>query len=111
MTEPPKPPMPPLPTPEQSLESQRQFVKILPFILGFGWIGFNIIFFFFVSTNFSEVILIQIGITTAVAIATLVADVVFYKYMIKNMEQMAQQLASKTEDESNQDQTESWWAK
>jgi hypothetical protein len=111
MTAPPKPPMPSRPTPEQSLASQRQCVKILPFIRGFGWIGFNIIFFFFVSTNFSDVILIQIGLTTAVAIATLVADVVFYKYMIKNMEQMAQQLASKTEVESNQDQTESWWAK
>ena len=79
-------------SPEQQLAAQQQLLKILPFILGFGWVAMIPISFLFIAPVFSDDIGVQIGVTIGIIVATGIADLVFLKIMTKNVETMSWQL-------------------
>ena len=81
-----------LPTPEQQLAANQQLLKILPFVLGFGWVVMIPISYLFIAPVVSNDIGIQIGVTIGIVIATGIADAVFLKIMTKNVETMMRQL-------------------
>jgi len=83
-------------TPEQRLAATQNFLKILPFILGFGWIVLIPIVYIFVAPIMSDDELIKIGVTISFAIFSMVVDIVFVKIMTKNVKIMAQQLEEKS---------------
>tara|TARA_B100000287_G_C20151665_1_gene590388 strand:- start:5 stop:301 length:297 start_codon:yes stop_codon:yes gene_type:complete len=83
-------------TPQQKLDAQRNLLKILPFILGFGWIMLIPIVYFFVAPIMSDDTLIKVGVTISFAIFSMIVDIIFVKIMTKNMEIMAQQLEDKS---------------
>ena len=82
-------------TPEQRLAATQNLLKILPFILGFGWIVLIPIVYIFVAPIMSDDELIKIGVTISIAIFSVIVDVVFVKIMTKNVRIMAQQLEDK----------------
>ena len=77
------------------LAATQNFLKILPFMLGFGWIVFIPLTYLFIAPIMSDDLLIKIGITISFAISNLIADVIFVKIMTKNVRIMAQQLEEK----------------
>jgi|TARA_B100001540_G_scaffold316208_1_gene345455 hypothetical protein len=79
-------------TPEERLVATQNFLKLLPFILGFGWIVLIPIIYIFVAPILSDDELIKIGVTISVAIFSMIVDIVFVKIMTKNVKIMAQQL-------------------
>ena len=81
-----------LPTSEQELAANQQLLKILPFVLGFGWVVMIPISYLFIAPVVSNDIGIQIGVTIGIVIATGIADAVFLKIMTKNVETMMRQL-------------------
>ncbi|MAT48408.1 MAG: hypothetical protein CMA27_01095 [Euryarchaeota archaeon] len=83
-------------TPEQRLAATQNFLKILPFILGFGWIVLIPIVYIFVAPIMSDDELIKIVVTISFAIFSMVVDIVFVKIMTKNVKIMAQQLEEKS---------------
>ena len=66
-----------LPTSEQELAANQQLLKILPFVLGFGWVVMIPISYLFIAPIFSNDIVIRIGATIGIVIATGIVDVVF----------------------------------
>ena len=83
-------------TPEERLAATQNFLKILPFILGFGWIVLIPIIYIFVAPIISDDELIKIGVTIGFAIFSMIVDIVFLKIMNKNVKIMAQQLEEKS---------------
>ena len=83
-------------TPEQRLAATQNFLKILPFILGFGWIVLIPIIYIFVAPIISDDELIKIGVTIGFAIFSMIVDIVFLKIMNKNVKIMDQQLEDKS---------------
>ena len=83
-------------TPQQKIAQTQNFLKILPFILGFGWIVFVPIIYIFIAPIMSDVEIIKIGITISFAIFSMIIDIVFVKIMTKNMKIMIQQLEEKS---------------
>jgi len=83
-------------TPEQSLAATQNFLKILPFILGFGWIVLIPIVYIFIAPIISDDELIKIGITISFAIFSMIVDIVFVKIMTRNVKIMAEQLEEKS---------------
>ena len=83
-------------TPEQRLAATQNFLKILPFILGFGWIVLIPIIYIFVAPIMSDDEVIKIGITISFAIFSMIVDIVFVKIMSKNVKIMAQQLENES---------------
>ncbi len=83
-------------TPEERLAATQNFLKILPFILGFGWIVFIPIVYIFIAPIISDDELIKIVVTISFAIFSMVVDIVFVKIMTKNVKIMAQQLEEKS---------------
>ena len=83
-------------TPEERLAATQNFLKILPFILGFGWIVFIPIVYIFIAPIISDDELIKIVVTISFAIFSMVVDIVFVKIMTKNLKIMAQQLEEKS---------------
>ena len=82
-------------TPEERLAATQNFLKILPFILGFGGIVFIPIVYIFIAPIISDDELIKIVVTISFAIFSMVVDIVFVKIMTKNVKIMAQQLEEK----------------
>ncbi len=82
-------------TPEERLAATQNLLKILPFILGFGWIVLIPIIYIFVAPIISDDELIKRGVTITFAIFSMVVDIVFVKIMTKNVKIMAQQLEEK----------------
>ena len=83
-------------TPEERLVAYQNFLKLLPFILGFGWIVLIPIIYIFVAPIMSDDELIKRGVTITFAIFSMVVDIVFVKIMTKNVKIMAQQLEEKS---------------
>ena len=83
-------------TPEERLAATQNLLKILPFILGFGWIVLIPIIYIFVAPIISDDELIKIGVTIGFAIFSMIVDIVFLKIMNKNVKIMAQQLEEKS---------------
>ena len=88
-------------TPEQRLAATQNFLKILPFYLGFGWIVLIPIVYIFVAPIMSDDELIKIGVTISIAIFSMVVDFVFVKIMTKNVKIMAEQLEEKSVEPFN----------
>ena len=89
--------------PEQQLAAQQQLLKILPFILGFGWVAMIPISFLFIAPVFSDDLGAQIGVTIGIVVATGIADLVFLKIMAKNVETMSRQLEELVQESENSD--------
>ncbi len=83
-------------TAEERLAATQNLLKILPFILGFGWIVLIPIIYIFVAPIISDDELIKIGVTIGFAIFSMIVDIVFLKIMNKNVKIMAQQLEEKS---------------
>ncbi len=83
-------------TPEERLAATQNLLKILPFILGFGWIVLIPIIYIFVAPIISDDELIKIGVTIGFAIFSMIVDIVFLKIMNKNVKIMAQHLEEKS---------------
>ena len=83
-------------TPEQRLAATQNFLKILPFILGFGWIALIPIIYIFVAPIMSDNELIKISVTISIAIFSMIVDIVFVKIMKRNVKIMAEQLEEKS---------------
>ena len=83
-------------TPEERLAATQNFLKILPFILGFGWIVFIPIVYIFIAPIISDDELIKIVVTISFAIFSMVVDIVFVKIMKRNVKIMAEQLEEKS---------------
>lgn len=83
-------------TPEERLAATQNLLKILPFILGFGWIVLIPIVYIFVAPIMSDDELIKIGVTISFAIFSMVVDIVFVKIMKRNVKIMAEQLEEKS---------------
>ena len=83
-------------TPEERLAATQNFLKILPFILGFGWIVLIPIVYIFIAPIISDDELIKIGVTISFAIFSMVVDIVFVKIMKRNVKIMAEQLEEKS---------------
>tara|TARA_B100001113_G_scaffold352938_1_gene355686 strand:+ start:7076 stop:7366 length:291 start_codon:yes stop_codon:yes gene_type:complete len=85
---------------DQNLEAQlvatQNFLKILPYFLGVGWIVLVPVIYVFVTPIFSDDIFIKVGVTICFATFSLIVDVIFFKIMTRNVEIMAQ----KVEEES-----------
>lgn len=77
---------------EQQLDATKNFLKLLPFILGFGWIVLIPIFYIFIAPTISGDESIKIGITLAFAIFTMIFDIIFMKFIAKNVQIMTQKL-------------------
>ena len=83
-------------TPEERLAATQNLLKVLPFILGFGWIVLIPIIYIFVAPIISDDELIKIVVTISFAIFSMVVDIVFVKIMTKNVKIMAQKLEEKS---------------
>ena len=83
-------------TPEERLAATQNLLKVLPFILGFGWIVFIPIVYIFIAPIISDAELIKIVVTISFAIFSMVVDIVFVKIMTKNVKIMAHQLEEKS---------------
>ena len=81
---------------EESLAATQNLLKILPFILGFGWIALIPIIYIFVAPIISDDELIKIGVTISFAIFSMIIDIVFLKIMNKNVKSMTKQLEEKS---------------
>ena len=92
-------------SPEQQLEAQQQFLKIFPYILGFGWIVMIPISYFFIAPAIVEGSVLQLLVAAGVIIATGVADFVFYKLFANTVETQAQHLEQQS-SEVEQEPTE-----
>ena len=93
-----------LPTPEQQLAANQQLLKILPFVLGFGWIVMIPISYLFIAPVVSNDLGIQIGVTIGIVVATGIADLVFLKIMTKNVETMIRELEETVQESENSEQ-------
>ena len=93
-----------LPTPEQQLAANQQLLKILPFVLGFGWIVMIPISYLFIAPVVSNDLGIQIGVAIGIVVATGIADLVFLKMMRKNVETMMQELEETVQESENSEQ-------
>ena len=93
-----------LPTPEQQLAANQQLLKILPFVLGFGWIVMIPISYLFIAPVVSNDLGIQIGVTIGIVVATGIADLVFLKIMTKNVETMMWELEETVQESENSEQ-------
>ena len=89
--------------PEHQLAAQQQLLKILPFVLGFGWIVMIPISYLFIAPVFSDDLGVQIIATIGIVVATGIADLVFLKIMAKNLETMARQLEESVQESENKD--------
>ena len=90
------------PNPEELLAAQQQLLKILPYILGFGWVVMIPISYLFIAPVFVEEfewrLLVTVGITTVTGIA----DFVFYKIFgktVKAQAQLVEEQSSEAEQE------------
>ena len=86
---------------EQQLAAQQQFLKILPFILGFGWIVMIPISYLFIAPAFSDDLGVQIIATIGIVVATGIVDLIFLKIMVKNLETMTRQLEESVQESEN----------
>ena len=93
-----------LPTPEQQLAANQQLLKILPFVLGFGWIVMIPISYLFIAPVVSNDLGIQIGVAIGIVVATGIADLVFLKIMTKNVETMMRGLEETVQESENSEQ-------
>ena len=91
-------------SPEQQLEAQQQFLKIFPYILGFGWIVMIPISYFFIAPAIVEGFEWQLLVAAGVTIATGVADFAFYKIFANSVVAQAQHLEQQS-SEVEQDET------
>lgn len=89
--------------PEHQLAAQQQLLKILPFVLGFGWIVMIPISYLFIAPVFSDDLGVQIIATIGIVVATGIADLVFLKIMAKNLETMTRQLEESVQESENKD--------
>ena len=87
--------------PEQQLAAQQQFLKILPFILGFGWIVMIPISYLFIAPAFGDDLGVQIIATIGIVVATGIVDLIFLKIMVKNLETMTRQLEESVQESEN----------
>ena len=87
--------------PEHQLAAQQQLLKILPFVLGFGWIVMIPISYLFIAPLVSNDLGIQIGVTIGIVVATGIADLVFLKIMTKNVETMMRELVETVQESEN----------
>ena len=85
-------------SPEQQLEAQQQFLKIFPYILGFGWIVMIPISYFIIAPSIVEGLVLQLLVAAGVTIATGVADFVFYKLFANTVEARAQHLEQQSRE-------------
>ena len=67
------------PSPEQQLAAQQQLLKILPYILGFGWVVMIPISYFLIAPVFVEGLTWQLLVTAGITLVTGVVDVTFYR--------------------------------
>ena len=93
-------------SPEQQLEAQQQFLKIFPYILGFGWIVTIPISYFFIAPAIVEGFEWQLLVAAGVTIATGVADFAFYKIFANSVVAQAQHLVEQQSTEVQQAPTE-----
>jgi len=87
------------PSPEQQLAAQQQLLKILPYILGFGWVAMIPISYFLIAPAIVERFEWQLLVAASVTIATGVADFTFYKIFANSAEAQAQHLEQSSEVE------------
>ncbi len=80
------------PNPEQLLAAQQQLLKILPYILGFGWVVMIPISYLFIAPVFVEEFEWQLLVTVGITIVTGIADFVFYKIFGKTVKAQAQRV-------------------
>ena len=80
------------PSPEQQLEAQQQFLKILPYILGFGWVAMIPLSYFMIAPAIVDGPEWQLLVAAGVTIATGVTDFVFYKLFANTVEAQVQHL-------------------
>ena len=80
------------PSPEQLLAAQQQLLKILPYILGFGWVVMIPISYLFIAPVFVEEFEWQLLVTVGITIVTGIADFVFYKIFGKTVKAQAQRV-------------------
>jgi len=67
------------PSSEQQLAAQQQLLKILPYILGLGWVVMIPISYLFIAPVFVEGLTWQLLVTAGITLATGVVDVIFYR--------------------------------
>ena len=74
------------PTPEQQLAAQQQLLKILPYILGFGWVAMIPLSYFFIAPIFVEGQVPQLLVTIGFTFVTGIIDITFYKIFANTVE-------------------------
>ena len=75
------------PSPEELLAAQQQLLKILPYILGFGWVVMIPISYFLIAPVFVESLTWQLLVTAGITLATGVVDVTFYRIFANSVRQ------------------------
>jgi len=74
-------------SPEQQLASQQQLLKILPYILGLGWIAMIPISYLFIAPVFVEGLTWQLLVTAGITLTTGVVDLTFYRIFANSVRQ------------------------
>ena len=90
------------PNPEQLLAAQQQLLKILPYILGFGWVVMIPISYLFIAPVFVEEFEWRLLVTVGITIVTGITDFVFYKIFgktVKPQAQLVEEQSSEAEQE------------
>ncbi len=74
-------------SPEQQLAAQQQLLKILPYILGFGWVVMIPISYLFIAPVLVEGLTWQLLVTAGITLATGVVDIIFYRIFANSVRQ------------------------
>ena len=74
------------PTPEQQLAAQQQLLKILPYILGFGWVAMIPLSYLFIAPIFVEGQVRQLLVTIGFTFVTGIIDITFYNIFANKVE-------------------------
>ena len=75
------------PSSEQQLAAQQQLLKILPYILGFGWIAMIPLCYFLIAPIIVEDPTWQLLVTAGITLATGIVDITFYKIFANSVRQ------------------------
>ena len=90
-------------SPEQQLAAQQQFLKILPYILGFGWVAMIPLSYLFIAPVFVEGLVPQLLVTIGFIFVTGIIDITFYKIFANTVEEQSKHLEQQS-NEANEEE-------
>ncbi len=73
---------------ESGEHNKEQLLLLLRWFLAVGWVIITLVFFFFVSSEFSDDTIVRAGATVGISILLLISDVVGYRAMSQNLRMM-----------------------